>query len=69
MWERSCVMWEWLKCPVCDGQGTVSKPPWVAGDQQSWASSGTETYPCWACGGTGTMLLVYGTRKEAMHGG
>jgi len=48
-------MWEWLKCPVCDGQGTVSKSSWVAGDQQSWASSGTETYPCWACGGTGTI--------------
>ena len=22
-----------FKCPVCEGQGTHNKPPWVAGDQ------------------------------------
>lgn len=36
-------------CPVCAGHGTVSRPPWVAGDQAEWVSSGTATYPCRAC--------------------
>lgn len=39
------------KCPVCDGQGIVSKPPWVAGDQVTWVSGGVTTYPCPACAG------------------
>ena len=44
------------KCPVCDGQGLVSKPPYLAGDQQSWASSSTAPYPCKRCEGTGTIV-------------
>lgn len=40
------------KCPVCNGHGTVSKPPSVAGDQDTWMSSGTHLYPCPACNGT-----------------
>ena len=43
------------KCPVCDGAGKVSRPPYIAGDQQSWASSGIKTYPCTSCGGTGIV--------------
>jgi len=43
------------KCPVCDGHGTVSRPPWVAGDQPEWTTSDTATYPCQACGGTGII--------------
>lgn len=43
------------KCPVCDGQGTVSRPPWVAGDQYEWSSTGTGPYPCRACGGGGII--------------
>ena len=43
------------RCPVCGGHGTVSRPPWVAGDQTEWASNGTETYPCRACRGTGIV--------------
>lgn len=49
-------------CPVCNGHKTVSRPPWIAGDQDSWPSNGTQVYPCPACGGTG---LVW---KEAPRG-
>lgn len=44
------------KCPKCDGQGIVSKPPWVAGDVTTWVSS-SAAYPCSACNGSG--LLFY----------
>ncbi len=27
------------KCPKCDGQGTVSKPPYIAGDVQQWTGT------------------------------
>lgn len=39
------------KCPVCDGTGLVSKPPGIAGDQETWTSSGTGPYQCLACNG------------------
>lgn len=42
-------------CPVCHGQGTVSKPPHVAGDITSWSSSDTKLYECPACKGTGIV--------------
>ena len=45
------------KCPICDGTGLVSKPPWIAGDQDSWTCSGTGPYPCTACNGTGLLWL------------
>ena len=44
-----------FKCPVCDGTGLVSKPPWIAGDQQTWVSSSTGPWPCKACDGTGIV--------------
>ena len=43
------------KCPVCDGQGTVNKPSWVAGDQHEYTAAGCGPYPCRACGGTGII--------------
>ena len=43
------------KCPVCGGYGTVSKPSSVAGDQRTWSSSDTTSYPCPACDGTGIL--------------
>lgn len=43
------------KCPVCNGQGLVSKPPYIAGDQMQWISTNTGPYPCHACGGTGIV--------------
>ena len=46
----------WQKCPVCNGTGLVSRPPWVAGDVPSWSSTGTGPYPCRVCGGKGVLL-------------
>lgn len=43
------------RCPVCDGTGLVSKPPWIAGDQTTWTASGTGPYECRACGGSGVL--------------
>ena len=43
------------RCPVCNGQGLVSRPPGVAGDQASWSDTGTAPYPCSACGGRGIV--------------
>jgi len=37
-------------CPKCNGQGTVSKPPWVAGDVNQWTSS-ESSYTCDVCNG------------------
>ena len=38
------------KCPKCDGQGIIAKPPWVAGDVNEWISDSSE-YVCDVCGG------------------
>jgi len=38
-------------CPKCNGQGIVSKPPWVAGDVNEWTSSDA-SYICDLCNGT-----------------
>jgi len=43
------------KCPCCDGMGKRLRPPYVAGDQDSWVASGTGLYDCVACGGTGIV--------------
>ena len=43
------------KCPVCNGQGSVNRPPWVAGDQQEWSDTNTGPYLCQACQGTGIL--------------
>lgn len=43
-------------CPNCHGQKTVSKPPWIAGDQTSWASDNVNLYPCPTCSGTGVVI-------------
>lgn len=41
------------KCPVCDGTGLTVRPPYVAGDQNSWVSNSTGPYPCKVCKGEG----------------
>lgn len=43
------------KCPVCDGTGTVSRPPWVGGDVREISATVTPTYPCRSCDGTGIV--------------
>jgi len=47
---------EWQKCPVCDGTGLVSRPPWLAGDVMEWAATSIAPYPCKACGGSGLLV-------------
>lgn len=49
------------KCPVCDGQGHVIKPPWVAGDLHEWTAYSTASNQCRACNGTG---IVWGHRDR-----
>lgn len=41
---------QWQKCPKCDGQGIVSKPPWIAGDQNTWTDTQT-SHTCNLCNG------------------
>lgn len=48
------------KCPVCDGTGLVSKPPWTAGDHLTW-STVQVTWVCPACNGE---RLVWGKTAE-----
>jgi hypothetical protein len=38
------------KCPKCDGQGMVSKPPYVAGDVHQWSST-CVAHVCDVCSG------------------
>lgn len=44
-------------CPKCQGQKHVNKPPWVAGDQHTWTSSTTGTYPCPVCDERGYLVV------------
>lgn len=46
---------EYQKCPVCDGQGILNKPEWVAGDQETWVSN-KPTYTCHLCKGKQIIL-------------
>jgi len=43
------------RCPTCNGHGTTIRPPWVAGDQETWSANSTAHYPCRACAGTGVL--------------
>ena len=45
---------QWVKCPKCDGQGTVSKPSWIAGDQNTWTDTQT-SHTCNLCNG---MMVI-----------
>ena len=44
------------KCPKCDGQGVVSKPPYVPGDVSMWSATCT-TFTCDVCTGTKVLLV------------
>lgn len=41
---------EWQLCPKCNGQGTVSKPPYLSGDVFEWTSAETQ-WTCDVCNG------------------
>lgn len=38
-------------CPKCQGQGVVSRPPWLPADIQVWNSHNTGPYVCDLCHG------------------
>ena len=45
-----------FSCPTCHGSGTVSKPPWIAGDQETWvANTAWNLYSCPSCNGSGVI--------------
>lgn len=46
---------KWQLCPLCLGQGHVSKPKHVAGDVYEWSSTST-SHLCWICNGQGKIL-------------
>lgn len=46
---------EWQLCPKCNGQGSVSKPPYVAGDVNEWTSSAT-SFVCNVCNGAKVLV-------------
>lgn len=50
----------WQKCPVCDGSGLVSRPPWVAADQSYFSTPSAGPWPCKRCGGSGTIATPEG---------
>ena len=43
------------RCPVCNGQGYVARPPHIAGDQQEWVDTSAGPWPCRACLATGLI--------------
>jgi DnaJ-class molecular chaperone len=43
------------KCPVCNGKGIITTPPWLPGNAEGWLDSTTKPYPCKACKGTGII--------------
>lgn len=52
---------EWQKCPKCDGQGIVSKPPWIAGDVYEWSSTAAQ-HQCNVC--NGAMIILSPPKSE-----
>jgi Zn finger protein HypA/HybF involved in hydrogenase expression len=44
-------------CPNCHGQKTVSKPPYIAGDQETWTAGDSKLYPCPTCNATGYIIV------------
>lgn len=46
---------ELILCPKCGGQKFVNKPPWVAGDQQTWSATSTNGHLCVVCNGQGVV--------------
>ncbi len=43
-------------CPKCEGQGIVSKPPWIVGDIHTWTDS-SASHICDVCNGAKVLLV------------
>lgn len=48
---------EYQLCPKCQGQGVVSRPPWIPADVMQWSSSSSGPYTCDVCGGAKVFLV------------
>lgn len=44
-------------CPNCNGQKTVSRPPWISGDQETWDTADSSVYPCPTCDANGYITI------------
>lgn len=53
----------WQVCPLCGGQGVTNKPPYIAGDQQTWCSN-QMTHKCKICNGKGIISITTGKLPE-----
>ena len=58
----------WQLCPKCNGQGTVSKPPYVAGDVNHWSSS-SASFQCDVCEGKKIILAPVINPSDAEQDG
>jgi len=54
------------KCPKCDGQGLVSKPPFIAGDVYEWSSS-SGAYQCDVCNGSKVIPMAQYPINPPLH--
>ena len=46
-----------VRCPTCNGQTTVSRPPYVAGDLPEWSTTDIRLYPCPTCKAKGWIHI------------
>jgi hypothetical protein len=69
MEENNIEYIPYQKCPKCDGQGTVSKPPYIAGDVYEWSCTSI-IHQCDVCNGLKIipMLKVQQTTEFLANG-
>jgi len=53
------------KCPKCDGQGMVSKPPYIAGDVHQWSASEC-AFTCDVCNGAKIIPMFSVNHKPTL---
>jgi len=49
----------WELCPKCNGQGIVSRPPYISGDQQIWTTINSQ-FICDVCNGSKIISSLTG---------
>jgi len=54
----------WQACPKCSGQGTVSKPPYLAGDINQWSDS-VGQHECNVCKGEMIINIATGLPPDS----
>ena len=52
-------------CPKCNGQGQVSKPPYIAGDVHEWSSSSC-IFTCDVCNGS-KIIPMFIVSQDALQ--